>query len=230
MAIIDPAELNTLVEEAPEEGFNPVNFGKLSVEAGALSWEDRQPVRREFTGGALRSGETLELTFTVDIREMNPQLEFQYERTVAVRKSSARSKTDWEEIVLPSLVETFGADWAKKVQSGLYVQVEDVPNIKGKTSKTSGNVWGVPKFIGQYADLPACVAARGERFGGSRTSSAPAASPSANGSIPAAAIEQAAGLLASIGDEEQVLSMLQGQPFGAHDAKALLDLAKSHNG
>ena len=36
----------------------------------------------------LVQGETMELVFTVDIREFNPALTWDYERTIAVKKSS----------------------------------------------------------------------------------------------------------------------------------------------
>src|SRR5574341_1006516 len=131
-------------DNAPEAGYANINYGRLDVIPRAVSWHtteeynDQGKKKRESTkrdmkeGDTLKEGESLELNFIVNISELNPNIQFEYERNVTVRKSG-RVKTDWSEIVEPSLIAVFGKQWAKAILGkGLYVEVEGVPNVAGK--------------------------------------------------------------------------------------------------
>ena len=132
-------KLADYIDNAPEAGFVPINYGPLETTPQVLRWEEnsdgvRRPNREPLGKGQnVPEGATLEMGFTVELPDMNPNLEFNYERSIAVRRSSAREKSDWSEIVEPSLVEAFGKDWVKRiVGKKVYVEVEDVPNYNGR--------------------------------------------------------------------------------------------------
>jgi hypothetical protein len=209
--------LDKLVNAAPSDEFVNSNFGKLTVDPQVLTWEDRVPSRRPLKDNedTLPSGATLEMSFTVAVSELNDNLQWDYERNVAVRNSGASRLTDWGEIVLPSLIATFGNDWVKAVAKTPYVECHDVPNIQGKTTKT-GKVFGVPKFVTLFKSRAACVAARDKRFGGS------------NGAgIPDSVVAQAKGLVDSVGEDVAREMLETKKPFGNYEADALLTAAGS---
>src|SRR3972149_12283190 len=92
--------------------------------------EKRAPVRTEYVSGApVPDGANLEIAFSIDIQEFTPTLEFLYERNVTVRKSSARAKTSWSEIVEPSLRAVFGDHWLAKA-NGAYICAQDEPQVE----------------------------------------------------------------------------------------------------
>ncbi|HEY6020429.1 MAG TPA: hypothetical protein VIY48_11115, partial [Candidatus Paceibacterota bacterium] len=145
------------VENAPEAGYANVNFGRLIFTPMRVTWETvdgaRHPTKEPFKDGdSIGERESLEFNVVVKISELNTQLDFDYERNVAVRKSG-RVKTDWSEIVEPSLIAVFGKEWHKVFKAGktIWVEVEDVPNVAGKAS-AQGKVYGVPKFLRRFKD------------------------------------------------------------------------------
>jgi hypothetical protein len=171
--------LNELVDEAPTAGFGPqVNFGKCTMEVIIMAWKDvdgtRKADSRPFTKGEqLKNGEYLQITFKVDVTELNPMLTNEYKRRVDVKKSGPKSRTDWSEIVEPSLLSVFGKDWTKRIGKGVYVMVEDAEtvqvdrqgNLKSFTTKEGKTyVNTVPRFLVAYKSKAECEAARAERF------------------------------------------------------------------
>ena len=209
--------LDKLVNAAPSDEFVNSNFGKLTVNPQVLTWEDRVPSRRPLKDDedTLPSGATLEMSFAVEVSELNTNLQWDYERNVAVRNSGASRLTDWGEIVLPSLIKTFGNDWVKAVGKAPYVECHDVPNIQGKKTK-AGKIFGVPKFVKLFSSRAACVAARDERFGGS------------NGDgIPDSVVAQAKGLIDSVGEDVAREMLETKKPFGNYEADALITAAGS---
>lgn len=211
-------------DNAKEAGYSNVNFGRLIATPRVLHWETlneaRTPVREDYKKGyVLKEDETLEITFTVMISELNPQLSFEYERTISVRKSG-KVKTDWTEIVQPSLVAIFGKNWGTMLEAQPYVSVEDVPNIAGATTKKDpSKVWGVPKFLQAFKTKEECIAAMGERY----KSRAGANGATAEVQVPEKVIKQVRGLVDSVGSAK-ALGMLKDKPFGDYDPQALLDL------
>lgn len=234
----DPTTLARAAAEAPEAGSNPVNYGKLYVLPKVTWWvndpsgatgPDGKPKRKKMerpmeSGEQVPPDKRVELHFTVDIQEFNPALTFQYERDVTMENSSARQKTDWSEIVLPSLIATFGETWATAVFQQPYVEVEDAVNVnKKQTSK--GVMLNTPKFLRRFASREECVKAHHERYGDK--SGGNGSAPASVGGIPAEAIEKTRGLLASLGNNEyMVLTMLAQKPFGDYPPDVLLAAAK----
>lgn len=225
-------QMKKQIDEAPEaQPFVNANMGKLTITPYVMNWTEdetgkRMPERKELPEDyELQKGENFELLFSVDIQELNPALQFKYERNVQIRKSNLEVEphilTDWSEIVEPSLLAVFGANWLEAVMKQPYVEIEDVPNITGRKGKPKdgkeGKIFGVPKFVHTFKSHSECEAAHAERFG----------KASANDAIPIEVITKTKGLLASLkGNDKKVLDMLAKKPFGDYDPEEILALAK----
>ncbi len=216
--MIDPRELVKDVENAPEAGYANINYGRLSVNVNVLTWdENKRPVRRpKKSGEVLSQNEVMELEFVIDLKELNPNLEFDYVRRVQVRKSGKTMKTDWSEIVLPSLLDTFGENWAFEILRNPYVAVEDVPNISGRSSD-SGRVFGVPKFIKWFKSKEELLAYKNKNSSDKSVTEV--------GAVPTNIISQVRSLVQSVG-EENAAKMLETRPFGNYEPELLIALAK----
>lgn len=221
--------IGAAIAEAPDAGFVNANYGRVTVLPQIVSWskqkdpqtgKSKKIVRPMTKGDAPKNGESLELLIAVDIAEFNPALEFRYERNIAIRKSTPKDKSDWTEIVEPSLIAVFGKDWLSKVVARPYVQIEDVANVNGITSKKSPNkVLTVPKFVAAYASMIECKAARDARYSSGSESDAEAALN--------AAVDQVRGLITALdGDLDGVRALLSNPPFNAFDSEQLITLAQ----
>ena len=216
-------KVKKVADEAPSAGFVNVNFGKLTTTVNVLEWksvdEVRTPVRTPFKEDQeLKKGQDLELTFKIEISELNPKLEFDYERNVVIKKTSddGKFKTDWSETVLPSLEKTFGDDWAKVITNskGVYVSAEHVDSVN--LPKAGKKNYGVPKFTARFKTLADCKAARDERYGHKEESD-----EETTLGIPAQIIVQAQAVLKSVG-MKQLEKMLDQNAFGEYDKDAIL--------
>lgn len=215
-------------DNAPEAGYPNVSMGKLTVVPFVVKFSNKDGVKSAeksvFKQGAtLGDRDMLELEFTVDIKEMNPNLNFDYVRRVGVRKSG-RNKTDWDEIVRPSLEAVFGKQWAKTIigGKGVYVELEDVPNVAGKAGD-NGKVWGVPKFLRVFKNKAECAAAHAERF---KSHASTSDESTDSGEIPEEVLKQVRGLIGSVGDKK-AKEMLASKPFGDYEADALMEAAQA---
>lgn len=154
-----------------------VNYGKLTIKPSRHThWQDvdgvRTPVvvtKEQFRQLSTRD-RTLELEFSVDIKEFNPTLEFDYARRVNI----SGGNTDWGKIVQPSLAKLLDKDTMKSYVkvvnaiNGKYVEVQDVPQVKDENFNTI-------KFLRIFADRGECFKAWGERF--AKDAPVPAAAP-----------------------------------------------------
>lgn len=232
--------LNEAIDEAPVAGFGPnVNFGKVTMEVHIAAWtgkkgESRKIDLRPFKKGDTANkdkGEYLQVTFHIDLSEVNPALEFEWKRRVDIKKSNTTAAkpvlTDWSEIVEPSLLAVWGKEWTKKIGKGVYCEVEDIPTVADKksymTKPTDGSdpkevFYTAPRFVRAFKSLAECKAAREERF-----KKAPAADDEVE-EIPAKAISDTKGLVGSLG-LDQARAMLQAKPFGPYEADELLSAA-----
>lgn len=236
----DPDAIENADKNAPEAGYgNNINYGRLYVTSQVQYWKPtgntdpntgksiNTAERRDLVPGeVLGQGEVVELTFEVKISEFNPALTFEYSRTIKMQVSSTKTKADWDQIVKPSLVAIFGDKWARPAAEHPYVAVEDVGNINESVSKTTGNVWGVPKFLQSFGqDKNACIAAREKKYG--KGSGSPAATPSTSSAPSKEVIEQVKGLVESV-RVDAARNMLSARPFAAQpggdfDADVLLE-------
>jgi hypothetical protein len=223
----DLGAIQEAIDNAPDAGFVNQNFGKMTMYPQIVSWgKDSKGARVKHArpmkkGDKAGNGESTEMFFSIDISEFNPALTFAYERNVAIRNSTAKDKSDWTEIVQPSLVATFGSNWLAKAVSHPYVCVEDVANCNGATSKKTGKVITVPKVIATYASAVECKAARDAKYAGA------AGADSADAELTAV-VDQVKGLITAMGGElEQVHALLTTQaPYNKYDADQLLALAQ----
>jgi hypothetical protein len=168
---------NMVAEEATAaDAFSErANYGKLTVKkVRFVHWQESVPTDVTFAQYQKlpRGDRSMELTFAVDIQELNPQLEFTYERIVVLKGGN----TDWNKIVRPSLVNLLGekalsaANYASTLQSlnGKYVEVHDVPQVK----KPEYNTIEFHKIFGSKEECEAAYQARYSGAGSTSTASA----------------------------------------------------------
>jgi len=212
--------LAQLVQEqannAPKAGYETANYGQLTCVPHILTWQDGGAPKREpmKEGDVIGKGQDLELHFEVKISELNPQLDFEATDRVVVRKSGKNAPTDWSEITEPSLIATFGENWAEKIMSSPYVLTGSEDNLKGNASE-KGNIYQVMTFKEVYPDKAACIAARDARFGGKVAVSATTA-------IPTEIINQVAGLIKSVGIVSATDMASKTAPFSQYDTATLI--------
>lgn len=163
-------KVQELADEAPEAGFPQLNYGKLTITPMVVTWKgkgQKPEVNEMAEGQELKDRQTLRLRFTIDVKEFNPSLEFEWYREVDVRKSGKGKDnlTDWSEIVLPSLENVFGKKWAKSAE-GSYVEVEDVPSTRGTYKNVAGEEkqLNTIKFLRKFDNKESCLAARDETY------------------------------------------------------------------
>lgn len=254
-------KVKKLVEEAPvASGGVNVNFGPMTVTPIIVDWENRQPDGKpgktelaEYMRARglkdsdpleLGSRESFQLLFDIDVTELNPALGFHYEREVEVKESNINERkpdksvlTAWTEIVHPSLIAVFGANWyekllpnGKKAAPVVYVAAESVespaPRKEGKKVAT------VPKFIASYKTLDECRAARDERYpprDEEGTGVPVEEGDEDDGEFPEDVLEQVRTLYDSLRkNRKQTLKVLEGHPeFSEYEAEKLLDAALS---
>ena len=215
-------ELEKMIQNAPEAGGGAFrNYGKLTIKPMIVVWsgpkEKRAPTRTEYVSGVpVPDGANLEIAFSIDIQEFTPTLEFLYERNVTVKKSNARAKTSWSEIVEPSLKATFGDHWLVKA-SGSYVCAQDEPQVEppGK----SGKIYNTIKLVAAYKDKAACLAAfEAQKIGNG--------APSV-GAIPASVIDAVKQIAGAVGGNVTVLKAALGSDaqYAAYGVDALVAAA-----
>ena len=128
---------------APEAGFSQVNYGKLTIAGEVSKWnsDTESYDKRPLDNSPQVKGEKVQLTFTVDIKEFNPDLDWDKTYWVNMVNSSKKVLTDWGEIVLPSLIEAFGTtDWATPAMNSPYVlfQTTQARDLKPYMSSIPG--------------------------------------------------------------------------------------------
>jgi hypothetical protein len=247
-------KVKKMVNEAPvaSSGVN-VNFGPLTVTPIVLRWNGRgagarpektplaeymrQHGLKESDDVELAPGESFQLHFDIDISELNPSLDFHYEREIAILLSSPKVKTSWSEIVQPSLEKVFGKNWEEKILPNgkksapvVYVAAEAVDPVE--PVKEGKKTYSVPRFIAAYPSLEACREARDERYPPRDTEAEMAFGPEGDdeeleeGEFPQDVIEQVQELFNSTRkNRKQTLKMLENKPLGDYDAEELFKAA-----
>src|SRR3990172_1217583 len=131
--------LNELVEEAPTVGFGPQrNFGKMIGKITVLHWENGQVTETPYANQKVVKPDYLRINFESDLSELNPMLANPYKRRVDVKHSgklpdgekNPKALTNFDEIVYPSMFETLGKDWAKRLLKGFYTEWEDAETVQ----------------------------------------------------------------------------------------------------
>lgn len=167
MANFDYELLAEIAEEAPAAGGNAswTNYGRVWMDNLQVShWDNdsKSFVKRPYESGKLEKGETIEFQLHQDIKEFNPALNFDKTWYVQVRNSGKgkKNKTDWGEIIHPSIEKVFktlGAFFKAMSGNGVYCAVEDF-NTDRQNAK--GYDITAPKFVTVYKNKAECEKAR----------------------------------------------------------------------
>ena len=136
------------------------NFGKMSVEVlKYIHWVDGYPVDVDAeTYSTLRKDNSIKMVFGIDVTEFNPALDFEVKRQVDIPGK------DWHQIVKKSIVSVLGKKVAEnygeafRKLNGAYVEVNDVPQVKGGEYSTI-------QLVKVFKDRTECFNAYVERFG-----------------------------------------------------------------
>jgi len=136
------------------------NFGKMSVEVlKYIHWVDGYPVDVDAeTYSTLRKDNSIKMVFGIDVAEFNPALDFEVKRQVDIPGK------DWHQIVKKSIVSVLGKKVAEnygeafRKLNGAYVEVNDVPQVKGGEYSTI-------QLVKVFKDRTECFNAYVERFG-----------------------------------------------------------------
>lgn len=248
-------KIRQMVDEAPvaQAGVN-VNFGPLAVTPIVKTFHGsgQKPTVLTLEEFAAEQGKSVDdvelgkndafnLRFVIDVSDLNEALNFEYTREIPIQESGPKIKTDWSEIVRPSLEAVFGKDWynvligtTKKPAAEVYVAAENVDSLRVGKKNADGEApknYGVPKFIAKYKNRDECVRARDARYPkqGEGGQSVDDDEDTDDGDqFPEEVVASAKALLLSNrGNEEKTLKHLSKNPFGNYDAAKLLEAAKA---
>ncbi len=218
--------LNTAQADA-EAAQERAQFGKLTIKPRFIQWIDHEPV--DITGAAYakldQRSRTLELIFGVDIQEFKPELEFTYERKVAV------GSTDWWKICRPSIEAVLGKGALGKEKmnatlnalQGKYVEVHDV--MQSATKKKPDPEFRTIQLIKIFETREACFAAHQVRF--TATGEDNGAAPAAPAAVSLPAGWEADAWSAVAEDFKTAVADLKTKP-AAVQAKLAEKLAKDY--
>lgn len=249
-------KIKSMINDAPEvQPMVNVNFGPLTVKPIIKTFHGsgKKPTvltLEEFADEQgvsvddvkLSNNDAFNLRFEINVKDLNENLSFEmWTREVPILASNKsnpdKSKwllTDWSEIVEPSLVKVFGANWyevligtEKKPAKEFYVACEQADSLR--KPKEGVKNYGVPKFIAKFANRDECVRARDERYG-KKTGEDPELGGEEEEGIPDEAIAQATSLWLSFKkNDDKTMKMLVKQPFGPYDPEALLKAVKAES-
>ncbi len=201
------AELNIFADELVQELLDEAavaaansgirtNMGRLTLRLKYLAWVNNMPTEVDIdTYRNLGKRErSMELTVMVDIQELNPSLDFQYERRVMMHSK------DWFEHWQRSVIEYFALDTVitddslskKELQieinklvmaktgeiAGKYVLLADEEQSK---QKDTDKVYRTPALLAVYETREECFDAYEERFGKRPVGNAPVAKEAPEG-------------------------------------------------
>lgn len=160
------------VDEAADAADTPLpryQYGQLTIGPGQYThWVNKQPIdvtAEEFSKLPAKE-RALKILFSINVQEMNPELDWSYERMLRPGES------DWHKILKPSIVALMGKDsmskgnYSKTLQelSGKYVEAMDVTQTKNPEYNTI-------QLVRIFDSKEACFAAYKERFGDSVSAS-----------------------------------------------------------
>jgi len=183
MDIFADSLVQELLDEAAVAAANSgtrTNMGRLTYKLRYLKWVNNMPM--EVTASEYRElgrrDRSMELTVMVDIQELNPALDFQYERRVMMHSK------DWFEHWQRSVIEYFTLDdvitddsLSKKERqieinklvmaktreiAGKYVMLADEEQSK---QKDTDKIYRTPALMTVYNTREECFDAYEERFG-----------------------------------------------------------------
>ena len=202
------------VDEQAEKSQSALsNFGQLAITvARRIHWSDEGvlDVTEEIYNALPAGKKSLELLFSVNISEFNPDLDWTHERKVRI------GDKDWHKALVPSLRAILGNDTMSKGNfsatlqtiDGKYVEVTDVP-------QASNPEYGTIKFLTIFNSREEAFAAYSARLGGGEVTEVVAA-PTDSG-LPIPPNYDAAGWLGMVEDIQAALSGGQAVPIVAKE-------------
>lgn len=172
--------------EAAKASAAQSNFGKLTIASAFKHWQKENGLMvdltpDEFKPHAKERGYFQEVQFTVDPSDFNPNATFIFQRKVSVvaseeirdangAKTKKYTKSDWTQIVEPSIIAVFGsiAEMAKltNAKAPVYVEVESVP-------QRADSRYNTLRFTRHFKNLAECTAAWKAKYGGNGASASP---------------------------------------------------------
>lgn len=170
------------VDEESEKTFESSQFGQLTIKPSRyMQWVNGQPtdVTPEVFAQLPAADKSLELMFSIDVKGMNPKLDWAYERKMLLNTKA------WSKILKPSIEALLGEDSMQKGAysttlqelSGKFVEAHDVPDPKNPEYNTI-------KLVQIFADKNECFAAYTERFGDSANAGGTAGAVAAPATAP----------------------------------------------
>lgn len=247
------------IQNAPVAGFGPrMTYGQMFInDIQIMAWkgdrESRKPNPRPFANGDKANkekGEYLQITFEIDVQSINPKARAEgwtWTRKVDMKQSGGRALTDWSEVVLPSLVSVIGKDWAKKLQKGIWVEVEEPDTVvldkatgRPKTWTTKPTDGSEPKTLTNttirilrvFRNKAECLAAFTERYTSKEASSDDEDEDDVDEKIkviPGKIAKDFKGILTAYEDDEndpEVIELASEEPYDKYDYDALIAAAR----
>lgn len=238
--------LDELINDAPTAGFGPrVSYGKLTIKKIEIAhWkgskeQGRKIVTRPFVAGDTADkskGEYIQMTLALDVKELNPSIDWDWERRVDVKKSNTQTgdKTNWSEVIEPSFVTVIGKDWSRQLdpRRGVYVAIEEPVTVeKKKTYKDrEGNEKNntTIRLLSKFKSLAECKAARDLRF--AKNEDDDDFVIGADDDIPASVIAEVRGLVEAV-DEDELEGILKNTaPYSQYSYEALMNAVNTDEG
>lgn len=179
-----------LIGGVPAGGGAFKNYGKLTIGQRFIQWNEGKPsdvtaaqwkaLPQKDAQGKNQKG--MEILFGIDVQELNTNLQFTYERKVAVNGA------DWYKTLVPSIEAILGkgsmaeGDTAKNIVdkrsatlrslNGKYVCVEDAPQQPRKNAAPDAKQYSTIKFVKVFDSREACYAEWKALSGNSASASA----------------------------------------------------------
>ncbi len=221
--------LTEIAENAPVAGSsNYINLGRVWMDNLQVSqWDNgnKKFVKEEYTGGKLEEGQTLEFQIHQEIDKKDGDT-FVKTWYVQLKESGKRSKTDWGEVIKPSVIKTFKdlKSFFKGLSgNGSYMAVEDFDTGRdSKKNDNNGNPYPVttPKFISLFKGEKEMKAEKARRE--ALRNEFP---PSDNGSVPQSVINSFKGVVTSAGSLEDAIELINEQSDGEYEGYPVATVA-----
>jgi len=221
-------QIQKAIENAPvATGGSFVQYGKLTCAIFITTFHGKgeKPTRKPYTEDAEidERNQVLEVEFVIDVKELNPSLNFDnWTRRIQIKNSGSKVKTDWAETVKPALERVFGAKWVDVVSGTLKPYVECEQADSQFVRRDAEKDYGVPKILRAFKSRDECAEARTERYGAPVSSSSDEEADEELG-IPAEVISQAKGLKKSIKNAKKLREIFETtEPFSDYDVDAIM--------
>ena len=213
--------LAEIAESAPVAGSsNFTNYGRAWMDnLQVSSWDTANNTFKKvvYEGGKIGNGETLEFQVHQEITKKDGTT-FNKTWFIQLKESGKRSKTDWGEVIKPSVMKTFKdlKSFFKSLSgNGSYCAIEDFDTGRdSKKNDSNGNPYPVtiPKFTALFKNESECKKAQAARFN--------------NGNAPKGVTKEVInlfkGFVSSVGGLEQAVELLPDDQYEGYDLNEVI--------